>query len=70
MMPWEWKTFMRRNPAWWTRPEFQCGVNLKVRSECLGPAPLTVGRGHNGVNLAAADSAPDIPQAAGAGCDP
>jgi hypothetical protein len=40
------------------------------RSECLEPSSLAAERGNNGVNLTTTELAPDIPQAAEAGCEP
>jgi hypothetical protein len=71
MMPEDWSAFMRRNPEWWTKPQFQRGTKPPNRSGRLGPAPLTVGTevgevtrdDHRGRLVL------DVPQAVGAGCD-
>lgn len=30
MLPREWSEFMRKNPEWWRRPEWQHGSNVKA----------------------------------------
>lgn len=32
MMPNEWSAFMRENPEWWRRPEWQYGSNVKAKA--------------------------------------
>lgn len=69
MMPEEWSAFMRTNPRWWTYPQYQYGIKLRDRRECLGPAPFTVGLGPTCQPHAMA-LAPDTRQPAGAACEP